>query len=144
MQISDKLLLIITAAFTAISAFFCLIGLATPRWTQLTGLFCSGCGSGASSAAGLSIVALLLLVAAVVILLLNAVGMFPKSIRLLAVAVLFVAGIFTLSALAAFFHPGTGYSYRLMVFAHVLCYIATILASFWMGTSYTANINQTI
>ncbi|UJR37314.1 hypothetical protein I4U23_030022 [Adineta vaga] len=140
MQISEKLLLIITAIVTALSAFFCVIGLATPRWSIASGLFCAGCST---SSSGLSIIAFLLLVASVVILGLFILRILPPSIRIICLIVLFLANIFTLSTFAAYVNAITGYSYKLMVFAHFLCYVASILAAFWLGTTYTTNVTQT-
>jgi hypothetical protein len=54
----------------------------------------------------------------------------------LSILVLFLASIFTLSSFAAFWDSSSGYSYKLMVVAHFLCYIASVIAAFWLGTSH--------
>ena len=140
MQISEKILLLVTTAITAFAALFCVIGLASPAWTGPCGLFTAGCPSTPSG--GLSIIAFLLLIAAVVVLVLSLLKVLPGSIRAVCLIILFLAGIFTLSAFAAYFNAGSGYSYRLMVVAHFLCYVASIIAAFWLGASYTAHITQ--
>ncbi|CAF0963028.1 unnamed protein product [Rotaria sordida] len=138
MQISETILLIITAVVTAISALFCIISLATSRWTLTYGLFCSGCPT--ATPAGLSIVAFILLIAAIVILLLLICRLLPKAIRILSFIILFLGTIFTLASYAAYFHAATGYSYKLMVVAHFLCYVASLLVAFWLGGSYATTI----
>ncbi|CAF1288264.1 unnamed protein product [Rotaria magnacalcarata] len=139
MQISETILLIITMVITVISALFCIISLATPRWTTFYGLFCTGCST---SSAGLSVVALILLVASIIVLLLCIIRILPKSTRILSLVVLFIASIFTLASFAAYYDSIAGYSYNLMVVAHFLCYAASILTAFWLGTSYTGAITQ--
>ena len=139
MQISETVLLFASAIVTVVSGLFCLISLATPRWNILTGLFCTGCSS---PSAGLSIVALISLMLTAVVLALFALKKLPKSIRALALGMLFLATIFTLSAHAAYFEVFTGYSYKLMVFAHFLCYLASLLVAFWLGGSYATAIVQ--
>ncbi len=139
MQISETIFLISTAVTTAISALFCVISLATPRWTTAFGLYCSGCST---PSAGLSIVAFILLVAATVVIFLLVCRILPNSIRLLSLTVLLVASIFTLASFAAYLNSGTGYSYNLMVVAHFLCYVAAIMASFWLGGTYAASISR--
>jgi hypothetical protein len=137
MQLSESILLFITAVITAISAFFCLIALATPRWSLAFGLFCHYCPT---PPGGLSIVAFILLLAAVVILLLFALRILPKSLRVTSLLVLFLATIFTMSAYASYVDSGTGYSFKLMIFSHFLCYIASLLAAFWLGGSYGTSV----
>jgi hypothetical protein len=139
MQISETILLFASAAVTLVSGLFCLISLVTPRWNILTGLFCTGCST---PSAGLSIVALLSLMLTVVVLALFALKKLPKSIRALALGMLFLATMFTLAAHAAYFDDYTGYSYKLMVFANFLCYMASLLVAFWLGGSYAAAIVQ--
>jgi len=137
MQVNETVLLIITAVITAIAALVCVISLATPRWTIFGGLYCTGCPT---APAGLSIIAFILLIAAILILILFALKILPKSIRALSLLILFLATIFTLSAHASFFDSGTGYSYKLMVFAHFLSYIASLFATFWLGGSYAITV----
>ncbi|CAF4331013.1 unnamed protein product, partial [Adineta steineri] len=59
MQISEKILLIITALITAVAALFCVIALGTSNWTGIRGLYCSDCPP---ASAGLSIIAFILLI----------------------------------------------------------------------------------
>jgi hypothetical protein len=139
MQISETILLMITAAITAISALFCVIALATPRWTLLSGLYCSNCSVPSS---GLSIVAFILLVAATVLILLFICRVLPNATRGLSLIVLFLGGIFTLASFASFWDSASGYSYKLMVVSNFLCYIASILAAFWLGGSYGTSITR--
>jgi hypothetical protein len=141
MEISERILLIITAVITSISALFCIISLATPRWTLTSGLFCAGCSI---PSAGLSIVAFILLIAALAILFLLACGILSKSTRILSMIVLFLATIFTLASYASFLDAlsASGYSYKLMVVAHFLCYVASLITAFWLGGSYTGTITQ--
>ncbi|CAF1213956.1 unnamed protein product [Adineta steineri] len=140
MQVSEKILLIVSAIVAAISALFCIIGLTTPAWTLNYGLWCSYCPSSPSQ--GLSIVAFILLVISVIVLVLFLLKVLPKSIRIVVLIVLVLAGIFTLAAFAAYFDGSTGYSYKLMVVAHFLCYIASVVAAFWLGATYSENIGQ--
>jgi hypothetical protein len=139
MQISERILLIITAVTTAISALFCVIALATPRWSLISGLYCSGCPT---ASAGLSIVAFILLVIAAVVIFLFVFRILPNSTRVLSIIVLFIASIFTLSSFAAYWDAYSGYSYKLMVVAHFLCYTASLMAAFWLGTSYVTTITR--
>lgn len=137
MQITETILLIITVVVSAVAALFCVISLATPRWFGYAGLYCTGCPS---ASAGLSIVALVLLIIAILVLILFALKILPKSIRALSLLILFLATIFTLAAYASYFDKGTGYSFKLMVFAHFLCYIASLLVTFWLGGSYATAV----
>lgn len=137
MQITETILLIITAVITAISALFCLISLATSRWAGYFGLYCTGCPT---ASAGLSIIAFILLLVAIFILILFALRILPKSIRVLSFLILFFATIFTLSSYASYFDKSTGYSFKLMVAAHFLCYIASLLTTFWLGGSYATTV----
>jgi hypothetical protein len=137
MQITETILLIITAGITALSALFCVISLATPRWGGSWGLYCTGCST---ASAGLSVVAFILLIVAVLTLVLFALRILPKSIRALSFLILFIATMFTLAAYAAYFDRGTGYSYKLMVVAHFFCYIASLLTTFWLGGSYATTV----
>lgn len=137
MQITERLLLLITAFVSAVAAFFCVISLATPRWSFLSGLYCRGCPS---APAGLSIVALILLIAAVLAFILIILKILPKSIRALCFLIIFFAAMFALAAHASYFDTISGYSYKLMVFAHFLCYIASLLTAFWLGGSYAATV----
>lgn len=142
MPISERILLFVTAAITVIAALFCVIGLATTSWAGSCGLFNAPSGCRSTSSGALAIISFLLLMAAVIILLLLAVKILPASIRAVCLIVLFVAGIFTLSTITAYFHSSTGYSYRLVVVAHFLCYVASIAAAFWLGASYTTHVQQ--
>lgn len=137
MQIKETLLLIITAIITGFAAFFCLISLVTPRWTVFEGLFCNNCPT---APVGLSIIAFILLIIAIVILALFALKILPESIRVLSIIILFIATIFTLASYASYFDSWAGYSFKLMVFAHFLCYIASLLATFWLGSSYATTV----
>ena len=137
MQISEVILLVVTAVVTALSALFCIISLATSSWAGGLGLFCTVCPS---SSGGLAVVAFIFLLAAILVHLLFACRILPKSLRLLALFTLFAACIFTLSSYATYFNALTGYSYRLMVVAHVFSYIASLLTVFWLGASYGATI----
>ena len=137
MEITERLLLLITAIIAASAAFFCMISLATPRWSFLSGLYCKGCPT---APAGLSIVALIFLIALVLVLILIILKILPKSIRFVCFLIIFLATVFTLAAHASYFDMVTGYSYKLMVFAHFLCYIASILTAFWLGGSYAATV----
>ncbi|CAF5112243.1 unnamed protein product, partial [Rotaria sp. Silwood1] len=119
---------------------FCIISLATPGWVLKYGLFCSGCST---PSAGLSIVAFILLMAAIVVLLLLIIRILPKTIRILSLIVLFLGTIFTLASFAAYLDAGTGYSYKLMVVAHFLCYVASLVVAFWLGGSYGTTIAPT-
>ena len=139
MQISEKILLIIASIITAISALFCVIALATPRWTIAFGLYCSSCPT---PPAGLSIVAFILLIAALVVLGLFICGVLPTSTRILALLILFLGQIFTLASYASYFDSVAGYSYKLMVTANFLCYIASLIVAFWLGGSYATSITQ--
>lgn len=139
MQISETVLLFASAVVTLVSGLFCLISLATPHWNILTGLFCADCSS---PSAGLSVVALISLLLTAVVLVLFALKKLPKSLRALALGMLFLATIFTLSSHAAYYDAFTGYSYKLMVFAHFLCYLASLLVAFWLGGSYATAIVQ--
>lgn len=144
MPISEKILLIITAAITAISALFCVISLATPNWTGSVlgvsyGLYCTGCPT---ASGGLAIVGFILLIAATVIVVLFIFGVLPKSVRVIALLVLFIASIFTLATFAAYVNASSGYSYKLMVVAHFFCYVASLIAAFWLGGSYNTVVTQ--
>jgi hypothetical protein len=133
MEISENILLITAAIITALSALFCIIALATPKWTLYNGLYCSNCSTPSS---GLSIVAFILLIAAIIVLLLFLCRILPTSTRILSLIVLFLGNIFTLASYASYFDSLAGYSYKLMVVAHFLCYIASLVAAFWLGGSY--------
>jgi hypothetical protein len=137
MQVTEKVLLIITAVITAISTLFCVISLGTSSWSGMAGLYCRGCGTASS---GLAIVAFLLLVASVVILILLSLSILPKSIRFLSFLILFLATIFTLATYAAYFNNSSGYSYKLMVIAHFLSYVASLITAFWLGGSYVTTV----
>lgn len=137
MHISERLLQLITAAIAATAAFFCVISLATPRWGFLSGLYCVGCPT---APAGLSVVALILLIAIVLILILIVLRILPQSIRLLCLLVIVVATMFTLAAHASYFNDFSGYSYKLMVLAHFLSYIASLMIAYWIGGSYAATV----
>ena len=133
MQISERILLIVAAVITAISALFCVISLATPRWSLAFGLYCSGCSI---PAAGLAIVAFILLIAATAVLVLFIGRILPNSVRLLSIVILFLGAIFTLASFASFWDAMSGYSYKLMVVSNFLCYIASIITAFWLGGGY--------
>ncbi|CAF2591051.1 unnamed protein product [Rotaria sp. Silwood2] len=137
MQINETILLIITTVITAISALFCIISLATSRWAVIYGLFCTGCPT---TSAALSIIAFILLMIAIIVLILLIIRLLPKPIRILSFIVLFLGTIFTLASYAAYFDAGTGYSYKLMVVSHFLCYVASLLIAFWLGGSYGTTI----
>ncbi len=143
MQFTETILLIIAAIITAGSTFFCLIGLATPGWYGYgywygsVGLYCSNC---AKAPAALAIIALLLLIVGIVILVLFIIKILPKSIRVLSLLILFLATIFTLATFTSTVDSATGYSFKLMVFAHFLAYVATILVAFWLGGSYGTTV----
>jgi len=137
MQVTEKVLLIITAVITAISTLFCVISLGTSSWPGMIGLYCRGCGTASS---GLAIVAFLLLVASVVILILLALSIFPKSLRFFSFLILFLATIFTLATYAAYFNKISGYSFKLMVIAHFLSYVASLITAFWLGGSYATTV----
>jgi hypothetical protein len=139
MQISETILLIIVAVTTAISALFCIIALATPNWMLSLGLYCSGCSQPSS---GLSIVAFILLVLATVLIFLFVCRILPNSLRVISLLVLFVASIFTLASFASYYNSLSGYSYKLMVVAHFFCYVAAIIAAFWLGGSYVTSITR--
>lgn len=141
MQINERILLIIAAVVTAISALFCIIALATPNWTTMIGLYCSGCSIPAS---GLAIVAFILLIAATCVLILFLARILPTALRPVAILILFLAAIFTLATFASFWNAISGYSYKLMVVANFLCYIASIITAFWLGGGgYVATVART-
>lgn len=133
MQVNERILLIIAAFITAISALFCIISLATPRWSLISGLYCSGCSVPAS---GLAIVAFILLIIATVVLILYTGRILPNSLRLLSIIILFLGTIFTLASFASYWDAISGYSYKLMVVSNFLCYIASIITAFWLGGGY--------
>ena len=137
MQISERILLIVAAVVTAMSALFCIIALATPNWLAVsgTGLYCSGCSVPAS---GLAIVAFILLIAATCVLILFLARIIPTSLRLLSIILLFLAAIFTLATFASYSDSSAGYSYKLMVVANFFCYISSIITAFWLGGGYVA------
>ena len=137
MQVNETILLFITTGVTAAATFFCLIALATPRWSLYTGLFCTFCQK---APAALSIISFILLILTIVALILLILKVLPKSIRIIILLFLFIATIFTLSTFASYVDAGTGYSFKLMVFSHFLCYIASLLATFWLGGSYAATV----
>jgi hypothetical protein len=143
MQLSERILLIVTAIITAVSTLFCLIALASPGWylsyfgSANIGLYCTGCPTAPKA---LSIIAFLLLILGIVVLVLFALNILPKSIQVLSVFVLFLATMFTLAAYASSVDKITGYSFKLMVFAHFLCYIATLFVAFWLGGSYATTV----
>ena len=135
MHITETTLLIAITAVTVASTVFGLVSLATPRWSTFFGLFCQDCSS---VTAGLSIAACLLLIAAVLVLILMATRILVRSLRWLACLTLFLGTIFTLAAYASYFDVYAGYSFKLMVVAHFLSYVASLLVSFWLGGSYAA------
>ncbi|UJR08923.1 hypothetical protein I4U23_013175 [Adineta vaga] len=137
MQITEKILLLITAVITTIAALFCVISLGTSNWTAPYGLFCNICPS---APAGLSVIAFILLLASILILTLLALSIFPKSLRAMAFGGLFSATIFTLAAYTSYVDPIIGYSFKLMVVAHFLCYIASLFTAFWLGGSYATRV----
>ena len=139
MQVTETILLIITVVITAGATFFCLIALATPGWSAYGGinLYCSVCPK---APAALSIIAFFLLIGGVVFLILFLIKLLPKSIRILSLIILFLAIMFTLAAFASYVDAGTGYSFKLMVFAHFLSFVATIIAAFWLGGSYGTTV----
>lgn len=139
MQITERLLLIVTAAITTLATLFCLISLATPRWSAGFGLYCSGCPA---APAGLAIIAFLILIAAMIVLILFIIEILPKSLRALTYFILLLATIFTLATHASYFDATTGYSYKLMVFTNFLCYMASCCAAFWLGGTYAATISE--
>ena len=140
MQISETILLIVIALITGISALFCIISLATPRWSLTQGLYCDNCSQPAS---GLAIVAFILLIVALVIICLFIARILPNSVRALGVIVVFLGVIFTLSAFASYFKDWSGYSYKLMVVSNFFCVVATVMAGFWLGGSYAASVART-
>ncbi|CAF0771927.1 unnamed protein product [Adineta ricciae] len=139
MQITEKILLLITAAITTIAALFCVISLSTSGWPAIgsIGLFCRGCPS---TPAGLSIIAFILLIIAIVVLILFVLNVLPKLLRSVAFGVLFLATIFTLSAYTSFVDPAVGYSFKLMVTAHFFTYVASFFTAFWLGGSYATRV----
>ena len=137
MHITETRLLIVITVVTAASTVFGLISLATPRWSTYFGLFCQDCST---LTAGLSIAACFLLVSAVPVLILMTTRILLRSLRLLPCLALFLSTIFTLAAYASYFDVYAGYSFKLMVVAHFLCYVASLLAAFWLGGSYAAVI----
>lgn len=129
--------LIVITIITGIAALFTLIGLATPKWLS-SGFGLWNCKHVCStSSAILTILALLFLVTAVVLLVLLLLRLFPRYFRLLPLALLAIATLFLLISTANYLrHFGiVSYSFELVVTAHALAFIASIMVAFWLGTT---------
>ena len=136
-KLGESTILIVITIIAGVAALFTLIGLATPKWLS-NGFGLWNCKHVCStSTATLTILALLFLVAAVVLLVLLLLRLFSRSFRILPVALLFIATLFLLISTANYLrHFGlVGYSYELVVTAHALAFIASMILAFWFGTT---------
>ena len=136
MAISGRILFVAGIAITAISALFCIIGLATKGWVneQLggRGIFCSGDGCNRAPAA-LSIISFIILIVTVVTLVLQMLDILRGVLRYIPTLILFIATIFLLAAFTSFFKDTVGYSFNLMVAAHFFSYVALTVMAYWLG-----------
>ena len=138
MKLSESAILTVAAAIAGIAALFTLIGLTTPKWLR-HGVGLWNCNQVCStSAATLTILALLLLVISVVTLILIVIQLFPRILRALPFALLVIATLFLLAATASYLRQlrVVGYSFELMVTAHALAFLGSILLAFWFGTTW--------
>lgn len=147
MKLSESILLTVTAAITGIAALFTLIGLTTPKWLR-HGVGLWNCNNVCStSAATLTILALLLLVASVISLILILIRLFPRVLRAVPFGLLVIATLFLLISTASYLRQlrVVGYSFELVVTAHALAFLASIVLAFWYGTTWNekAPINTT-
>ena len=134
MRLPGRILILIGIIVTAVSALFCLIGLATKRWTGTLGLFCDGCYK---APAALSIISLLLLIAAVVTLVLLMFGILKGILQFVPIGILLLATIFLLGTYVSHVERNRGYSFDLMVVAHFCSYVALAITACWLGQSNT-------
>jgi len=135
MRITERLLIVIAAAITAVSALFCIIGLTTKGWGRVgiiaIGLFCNDICN--QSSAALSVISFILLIVSLIAFALVIFGILNGVLRLVPFIVLFIATIFLLATFASY--SSVGYSYNLMVVAHFFSYIALAVTAYWCGQS---------
>ncbi|CAF0807447.1 unnamed protein product [Adineta ricciae] len=136
MAISGRILFVAGIAITAVSALFCIIGLATKGWRNEQigggGIFCNGDGCNRAPAA-LSIISFILLIVTVVALILQMLDILRGILRYVPTLILFVATFFLLAAFTSYFKDIVGYSFNLMVVAHFFSYVALTVMAYWLG-----------
>ena len=145
MLVSERLVAIVTLALIAVSALFCIIGLATNGWYSASfgsSLFGSGSVSvsyglftdGSPAAPkGLSIISFLLLLACIAVIILQILGKLRSFLRYLPIAIMSVATIFLLATFASSGIYFFGYSFNLMVVAHFFSYVALVITAYLLG-----------
>lgn len=121
---------------TAVSALFCIIGLATKGWvyfnviSDCTGLFNKGCYQ---PAAALSIISFILLIVSIIALVLQMFDILKGPLRYVPIFILFVASFFLLATFSSYGGQAFGYSYDLIVVAQFLSYVALAVTAYWLG-----------
>ena len=137
MRLSESVVLVVTSILTGVAALLTLIGLTTPKWLKI-GYGLWNCNSVcAPPSATLTILALLLLVTSVVLLIILFIRLFPRTLRFLPLASIAIATLFLLAATASYLRKFqvVGYSYELIITAHALGFITSVILAFWYGTT---------
>ena len=137
MSLKESALLVAAAVVTGIAIVFAAVGLATPRWlADGTGLWncdrvCSTTG------AALAIIGLSFLTASIISMIILLIRLSPRKLRFLPLALLILATLFLLATTAGYLRSleKIGYSFELMVVAHAMAFLASVLLAFWLGTT---------
>jgi len=141
MKLNESTILTTTVIIVTIAVIFTLIGIATPKWLK-TGHGLWNCNHVcSSSAAALAIIGLLLLIASIIFMIILLIHLLPRNFRSLPLGLLILATLFLLAATASYLRQlnYTAYSYELMITAHVLAFLASVLLAFWFGTTMHAS-----
>jgi hypothetical protein len=145
MKLSESTILATTAVLTGIAAIFALIGLTTPKWlTDGHGLWnCNEVCSVASAA--LSILALLLLGTSAILLVILLLRLFPRNLRVVPLCLVIISALFLLIATTNYLRQFgfIDYSFQLMMTAHALAFIVSVLLAFWFGTTMNGKVATT-
>lgn len=137
MSIKESLLLVASAVVAAIAIAFAAVGLATPRWLD-DGRGLWNCDSVCTTTgAVLAIMGLAFLTVSLLSMIILLVGLLPHRFRLIPLVLLILATVFLLATPAGYLRSlgKIGYSFELMVVAHALAYLASVLLAFWLGTT---------
>jgi hypothetical protein len=136
-KLSESTILLVVVIIAAIAGLFTLIGLTTPRWLKVgVGLWnCNRVCS--SSAAVLSILALCLVVISTILFILMLIGLFSRRFRLLPFSLLIIATFCLLITTTSYLRHTQiiGFSFELMVTAHGLTLLASLILAVWYGTT---------
>jgi hypothetical protein len=132
MRLSGRILIIIVTVIVAVSALFCIIGLATKGWSTVgnVGLFCNGCRT---APAALSVISFILLIFTIVTFVLLIFGVLKNVLQIIPFILLFIATIFLLATFTSLVDASKVYSYNLIVVAHFFSYVALAVAAYWYG-----------